>query len=162
MVAMSCLAVVLSVPCCMRLSVTRWCCLLSLEWVKQFKLITQAGRNKLLTNQTLKARDQVKWRFWAAVCKTVALCYRMSVYCGQTVGRIKMKLALQVGLSPGHIVLDGDPAHPPPKGHNPHFSVHVYCGQTVAHVSYCWAPVFLVMHMPDLKYMYIALSERSC
>jgi len=26
------------------------------------------------------------------------------------------------------------------KGHSsPHFSAHVYCGQTVAHLSYCWA-----------------------
>ena len=30
------------------------------------------------------------------------------VYCGQTVGRIKMELGKQVGLGPGHIVLDGD------------------------------------------------------
>jgi len=29
------------------------------------------------------------------------------VYCGQTVGRIKIKLGMQVGLGPGHIVLDG-------------------------------------------------------
>ena len=26
-----------------------------------------------------------------------------------------MKLGMEVGLSPGHIVLDGDPAPPPPK-----------------------------------------------
>jgi len=32
-------------------------------------------------------------------------------YCGQTVGRIKTKLGLQVGLGHGHIVLDG--AQPP-------------------------------------------------
>ena len=32
------------------------------------------------------------------------------VYCGQTVGWIKMKLGMQVGLVPGHIVLDADPA----------------------------------------------------
>jgi len=38
------------------------------------------------------------------------------VYCHQMVGRIKMKLGMQVGLCPGHIVLDGDPAPPPPKG----------------------------------------------
>ena len=31
------------------------------------------------------------------------------VYCDQTVGWIKMKLGMQVGLGPGHIVLDGDP-----------------------------------------------------
>jgi len=41
------------------------------------------------------------------------------VYCGQTAGRIKMKLGMQVGLGPGHIVLDGDPAPPTPKGHSP-------------------------------------------
>jgi len=49
--------------------------------------------------------------------KQFALCYRDSclsclsvtfVHCGQTVGRIKMKLGVQVGLSPGHYVLDGD------------------------------------------------------
>jgi len=67
--------------------------------------------------------------FQATVCKTVrfALCYRSVVcpvclsdlavclsatfvYCGQTVGRIKMKLGMQVRLVPGHIVLDVDPA----------------------------------------------------
>jgi len=39
-----------------------------------------------------------------------------------------MKLGLQVGLVPGHIVLDGDPA-PSPKGHSPRFSAHICCGQ---------------------------------
>jgi len=34
------------------------------------------------------------------------------VYCGQMVGWIKIKLGMQVGLGPGHIVLDGDPAPP--------------------------------------------------
>ena len=42
--------------------------------------------------------------------------YREAMYCGQTVGRIKMKLGTEVGLSPGHIVLDGDPAPLPQKG----------------------------------------------
>ena len=42
------------------------------------------------------------------------------VYCGQTVGWIKIKLGIHVGLGPGHIVLDGDPAPSPPKrGHSP-------------------------------------------
>jgi len=60
--------------------------------------------------------------------KRFALCYRSVVclsclsvlsvtfmHCGQTVGRIKMKLGTQVGLGPGHIVLGGDPAPPPLK-----------------------------------------------
>jgi len=59
--------------------------------------------------------------------KRFALCYIgplsvlsvTLVYCGQMVGRIKMKLGVQVGLGPGHVVLDGDPAPLPPKGHSP-------------------------------------------
>jgi len=128
--------------------------------------------------------------------KRFALCYQSVVclsvtlvYCGQTVGWIKMKLGMEVGFGPGHIVLDEDPSpkqggqqpplfcpcllwpngwmdqdatwyggrhrpwphcfrwrpsFPPPKkknGHRPQFSAHVYCGQTVAHLSYCWALV---------------------
>jgi len=52
------------------------------------------------------------------------------VYCGQTVGWIKLKLGVEVGLGPGDIVLDEDPAPPPPKGHSPQFSAHVHSGQT--------------------------------
>jgi len=37
------------------------------------------------------------------------------VYCGQTVGWIKMPLGMAVGLGPGHSVLDGDP-DPPKRG----------------------------------------------
>jgi len=36
------------------------------------------------------------------------------VYCGQMAGWIKMPLGMEVGLSPGHIVLDGDLATPSP------------------------------------------------
>jgi len=38
-----------------------------------------------------------------------------------------MKLGMEVGLGPGHIVLDGDPAHPTPKGHSPQFLEHNCC-----------------------------------
>jgi len=56
--------------------------------------------------------------------KRFTLCYRTVVlsvlcclpitlvYCGQMVGQIKMKLGMEVGLSPGDIALDGDPAAP--------------------------------------------------
>jgi len=43
-----------------------------------------------------------------SVCLSVTL-----VHCGKTVGWIKMKLGMEVGLGPGHTVLDGDPAPPP-------------------------------------------------
>jgi len=70
--------------------------------------------------------------------KRFALCYRTVVlsvlsvtlvHCDPKVGWIKMKLGMQVGLGAGHIVLDGDPAPPPPKGHSPQFSAHICCGQ---------------------------------
>jgi len=43
---------------------------------------------------------------------------------------------MEVGLCPGDIVLDGEP-DPPERGTAAptHFSVHVYCGQTVVHLS---------------------------
>jgi len=43
-----------------------------------------------------------------------------------------MKLGVQVGLDPVHIVLDGDPAPPPLKGHSPPISAHICCGQMAA------------------------------
>jgi len=47
-----------------------------------------------------------------------------------------MKLGMEVGLGTGHIVLDGDQAPSPPKGHSlPQFSVHVCCGQTAAWIK---------------------------
>jgi len=50
-----------------------------------------------------------------------------------------MKLDMEVGLGPGDNVLDEDPAPPPAKGHSTQVSIHVYCGQTVAHLSHCCA-----------------------
>jgi len=63
--------------------------------------------------------------FWAIVCKTACLmlsdrCPVLSVtlvYCGQTAGWIKMPFGTEVGLGPGHMVLDGDRA--PPKEAQP-------------------------------------------
>jgi len=86
----------------------------------------------------------------------------------QTGRWIKMPLATEVDLSPGHIVLNGDPAAPPRKGHSrpPLFSAHVYCGQTVAHLSYCWALVSTILpclpcvqfHLCPLLYNFDAAS----
>jgi len=53
-------------------------------------------------------------------CPVLSVCLSVTfVHCGQTVERIKTKLGTQVGLGPGHIALDGDPAPPAPKGHSP-------------------------------------------
>jgi len=57
------------------------------------------------------------------------------VYCGQMVAWIKMKLGMQVGLGPSHILLDGDPSPPPTKGHSPQFLTHICCGQMVGWIK---------------------------
>jgi len=64
------------------------------------------------------------------------------VYCGQTARWIKMPLGTEVDVVPSDLALDGDPA-PLTKGAQqpPNISAHVYCGQTVAHLSNCFAPV---------------------
>jgi len=93
----------------------------------------------------------VKFRrvvFRRPLARRFALCYRTVirpvlscrsclsvtlVYCGQTVGWIKMALAMEVGLglgTTGHIALDGNPAPIPKKGTEPQFLAHFYCGQT--------------------------------
>jgi len=45
-----------------------------------------------------------------------------------------MKLGMEVGLVPGHIGLNVDPALPP-KGHSPQFSAHIRCGQTAGWIK---------------------------
>jgi len=45
------------------------------------------------------------------------------VYCGQTAAWIKMPLGTEVGLGPGDIVVDGDPAPPHQKGVGAPFSI---------------------------------------
>jgi len=57
------------------------------------------------------------------------------VHCGQKIEWIKTALiGTEVGLGPGHIVLDGDRSPLPKKGGRvpPQFSAHLYCGQTAA------------------------------
>jgi len=71
---------------------------------------------------------------------SVQATFLAHVYCDQMAEWIKMSLGMEVDLGPGHIVLDGDPGHsraPPERAQQPPLSVHVYCGQTVAHLSYC-------------------------
>jgi len=72
--------------------------------------------------------------------KRFALCYRTVVlsfvsetlmYCGQTVGWIKVKLGTQVSIGLGYIVLDGEqlPSSLPQSDTATQFSAHICCGQ---------------------------------
>jgi len=98
------------------------------------------GRNTPTSQTDRTDRQGSDWIgqtvIWATVCKTVrpmlSVRCRLScpvlsvlsltfVHCGQTVGRIKIKLGIQVGLGPGHIMLDGDPAPLPQRDTAPNF-----------------------------------------
>jgi len=68
--------------------------------------------------------------FWATVCKTVRpvlldhcpvclfVCLSDAGVLWTKVGWIKMKLGMQVGLGPGHTVLEWRPSSPHGKGHS--------------------------------------------
>jgi len=49
------------------------------------------------------------------VCPVCLSVCDVDVLCGKTLGWIKLKPGVDVGLVPGHTVLDGDPAPPYPK-----------------------------------------------
>jgi len=69
---------------------------------------------------------QFALRYRTVVCPVCPICNVDVLW--PEVGWIKMKLGMEVGLGPGHIVLDADTASPLQKGHNPQVSAHVYCG----------------------------------
>ena len=56
------------------------------------------------------------------------------VCCGQMARWIRIPCGMEVGLGPGHIVLDGDQP-PPKKGDTTPIFGPCYCGQTVAHLA---------------------------
>jgi len=63
-----------------------------------------------------------------------------------------MPLGMEVGLDPGDVVLDGDPA-PPKRGTALQFSAHVYCVQTAGSMK---TPLFTEV---DLGPGHIVLDE---
>jgi len=70
-----------------------------------------------------------------------------------------MPLGMELGLSPGDFVLDGDPALPSPKKGaepSPQFSDHFYCGQTVARIK-----MPLGMEVPQPRGLCIRWGPRS-
>ena len=108
------------------------------------------------------------WCHWATVCKTVRPMLSVLLVCLSVcnVGVLwpngwmdqDMPLGTEVGLSPGHIVLDGNPA---PHNNSPHFSAHVYCGQTVAHLSNYWALVFYMTLLSSVTSIIPPAGVRS-
>jgi len=134
-------------------------CVERTEQIVQLVLVEYSGRTRLSKEPTYNGPTSNLGSFkhipcvclnvfWSTVCKTVrpmlsdrclscpvlsCLCVTF-VHCGQTVGRIKMKLGMQVGLGPGHIVLDGDPLTPPQRA-NPQFLGHICCGHMAAWIK---------------------------
>ena len=76
-----------------------------------------------ITFAVVSLGHRYKYRF--ALCYGTVVLSVLSVtlvYCGQTVGWIKKKLGMEVGLGLSHLVLDPSPF--------PQFSAHVHYGQT--------------------------------
>jgi len=77
--------------------------------------------------------------------------------------KLKSQQQRRCDIGPGHTVGNAA-AHG--KGHRPHFSAGVYCVQTVAHLSNCWALVTLVINLdvsmkPDTCYTYTRTQHRA-
>jgi len=69
---------------------------------------------------------------------TVPLTFRpMSIVAKRLDGSRCHLLYTEVDFGPSHTVLNGDTAAPVRGRAVPLFLAHVYCGQTVAHLSYC-------------------------
>jgi len=100
--------------------------------------------------------------FWATVCKTVL--YMLSNCCPVCRGSDVRVLWPNGWMDQDKTCHAGRPrpwphcvrwglSFPHRKGHSsPHFSVHVYCGQTVARLKYCWALVpYMVVNILNLN-----------
>ena len=125
-------------PVCLSVCLQRWC------------IVTNGSMDQDATWYGGRPRLRTHCVRWGSSCpKKEHITYHFSahVYCDQTAGWIRMPLATEVDLGPGHIVLDGEPSPHPQKGQSSHplFSSHVDCGQTVAHLSYCSAFVMAAM-----------------
>jgi len=129
-----------------------WCRLIEVyvTWYSRLPLITSKY------HKHLQACLYQRWAFWGDAenavfgrpfvkrwrpfVKRFALCVLSVlsvtlVYCGQTIGWIKIKLGTDVGLGPGHIMLDEDPAPPLKKGAQPQFSAHICCVQAAGWIK---------------------------
>jgi len=92
------------------------------------------GPGHIVANETelpKKGHSLPNFRPMSAVAKRLLLMDGK-----QTPGWIKMPFGTKVDLGPGHIVLHGEPALPK-RATAPQFSVHVYCGHAITHLSYC-------------------------
>jgi len=92
------------------------------------EIIVDNKKRKVYEQRQARRYEKSGFMFGRPFVKRFSLCRRTVVclsrpvcdigvpYCGQTVGWIKMPLGMEVGLSPGHIVLDRDPASASKRG----------------------------------------------
>jgi len=92
----------------------------SILWCRSIKLLLRYGDLMVFGRPFVKRFALCHRTVILSVCLSVCLSV-IFVHCGQTVGRIKMELSKQVGLDPGHIVLDGDTSPLPQRGGAPNF-----------------------------------------
>ena len=86
------------------------------------------------------------------VCLSVCLSLCDVGVLWPNVGWIKMKLGTEVGLDPGHIVLDRTQLPLPKRGTAPQFSAHVCCSQMVAHLNYTAEDLLVLLKTMEVSY----------
>jgi len=73
-------------------------------------------RPNIIFRRPFAKRFRPSYAIGLSVCLSCPVCLSATlVYCGQTVGWIRMPLGMVVGIGQGHFVLDGNPAAPPQK-----------------------------------------------
>jgi len=103
-------------------------------------LLSSCFRNRMrgilihITQWQFESKDKAQKRFalcyQTVVCPVCPVLSVTLVYCGQTVTWMNVKLGMGVGLGPGDIALDGNPAPLRKGAQHPRYSAHVYCYQT--------------------------------
>ena len=78
------------------------------------------GTKPLPNFQHISTRHCVRWGPSSPPLKGHSPQFSANVRCGQTAGWTKMSLGMEVGLSPGDFVFDGDPAIPRKMAYHPH------------------------------------------
>jgi len=92
-----------------------------------------SGKTRLIFGRPFVKQFALCYR--TVVCPVLSCLSVTFVHCGQTVGRIKMKLGMQVPRPWPHCVRWG-PSSPSFKEHSPlQFSAHICCGQMTAWIK---------------------------
>jgi len=141
-----------------------------LLWPNSWKHQDKLGPTTWYGGRSRPRRHCVRWRPSSPIQKggTAPNFRIMSIVAKRLDGsRCNLvSLYTDVGIGPGHTVLDVDPNPAPTKrGTDPQFTAHVCCGQMVAHLSYCGALVelwLIQLQIECLQFLSLVACTLPC